>query len=176
MDKLIFFLAIIILNASMAEEKKIYTQSDMDKIVNEKISEKLDKIKDKNIVSFSKSLLKKEEKLKDLEMKLERKEEELKINSKDLDEKINRFIKKQKKFIACIGNIEKGKQRRINHLVEVIAGMKPARAGSVLSVQDSDIAVKILSELPAVKMSKIFNSMDKEISARLQKQYMNMRK
>ena len=61
-------------------------------------------------------------------------------------------------------------------MVEIISGMKPVMAGNVLSVQDSDIAVKILSELPAMKISKIFNSMDKEISARLQKQYMNMKK
>ena len=176
MDKFIIGLAIIMLNSSVAAEKITYTQDEIDKIVNKKVLEKLKRTNGKNIVEFSKSLLKKEEDLKKIEIKLKRREEELQINSKELSDKINQFIKKQKKFIGCIDDVEKGKKKRISHLVEIVGGMKPAMAGNVLSVQDSGIAVKILSELPAIKMSKIFNSMDKEISARLQKQYMNMKR
>ena len=161
---------------SMVSAKKSYTEAEIKKLVNEKVLEKMRLVSENNIINFSKNLLKKEEKLKKFEMRLKRKEEELKIYSKDLDEKISRFVEKQKKIIGCMDNMEKSKKKRIHHLVEIISGMKPSRAGSVLSVQDSDIAVKILSELPAVKMSKIFNSMNQEISARLQKQYMNMQK
>ena len=175
MGKFIIGLAIAISDLSMAAEKT-YTESEVNKIVNTKILEKLNLVGKKNIVAFSKSLLRKEEELKNFETKLKRKKEELQIYSKELDGKIDQFVEKQKKFIGCIDNVEKGKRKRINHLVEIIAGMKPVMAGSILSVQDSDIAVKILSELPAVKISKIFNSMDREISARLQKQYMNMKK
>ena len=176
MDKLIAGLAIIILNSSMADEKKSCGNDEINKMVNAKVLEKLELLSESNVVKFSKNLLIKEEELKEKEEKLKIREEELKIYSEELDSKINRFVEKQKKFIVCIDNVEKGKKKRVNHLVEIIAGMKPSMAGNVLSVQDSDIAVKILSELPAMKMSKIFNSMDKEISARLQKQYMNMKK
>ena len=161
---------------SVVAGKKTFTENEINKIVNAKVLEKMKLVNDSKLVHFAKNILKKEEDLNNLEMKLKRKEEELQINLKELDNKINRFIDKQKRFIVCIDNVEKGKKKRINHLVEIIAGMKPVMAGNVLSVQDSDIAVKILSKLPAVKMSKIFNSMDKEISARLQKQYMNMQK
>ena len=176
MGKLIAALIAMILSSSIVAEKKLYTEDEVNKIINSKVLEKLKMVSEKNVVRFSKSLLRKEEKLKSLEIKIKKEREELKIHSTELGDKIARFIEKQKKFIGCMNSVEKGKKKRIGHLVEIIAGMKPAMAASVLSVQDPDITVKILSELPAAKMSKIFNSMDKEISARLQKQYMNMKK
>jgi flagellar motility protein MotE (MotC chaperone) len=54
--------------------------------------------------------------------------------------------------------------------------MKPQKAAELLSVQDSDISVKILELIKPERASKIFNLMDKEVSARLQKQYLNMAK
>ena len=176
MIKLIVVLIISISGFLMASEKRTLTESEITKMINEEVLKKMERINEKNIIGFSRNLLHKEEELNDFETRLKRKEEKLKINQKELSEKIGQFIDKQKKFIGCIDNVEKNKRKRVGHLVEIIAGMKPKMAGNVLSVQDSDIAVEILSELPAVKMSKIFNSMDKEISARLQKQYMNMKK
>ena len=54
--------------------------------------------------------------------------------------------------------------------------MKPQVAAEMLSVQESKLSVEIISKLDPVKVSKIFNLMDKEISARLQKEYLNMQK
>jgi flagellar motility protein MotE (MotC chaperone) len=54
--------------------------------------------------------------------------------------------------------------------------MKPDKAAEVLSVQESDIAVRILQAIDSKKASKIFNFMDKEISAKLQRQYLLMKK
>ena len=53
---------------------------------------------------------------------------------------------------------------------------KQAPSLQVLSTQDADISVKILEKIDPTKASKIFNLMDKEVSARLQKQYLNMQK
>jgi flagellar motility protein MotE (MotC chaperone) len=61
-------------------------------------------------------------------------------------------------------------------MVEVISGMKPQSAADVLAVQDPDLSVRILGQLEAQKASKIFNLMDKEVSARLQKQFLQMKK
>jgi len=58
----------------------------------------------------------------------------------------------------------------------MISNMKPDKAASVLSVQDSEIAVQILQMIDPKKASKIFNFMDKEVSAKLQKQYLQMKK
>ena len=58
----------------------------------------------------------------------------------------------------------------------MIANMKPVKAADVLSVQDSLISVKILEQIDPKRASRIFNLMDKEVSARLQKQYLNMQK
>ena len=61
-------------------------------------------------------------------------------------------------------------------MVEVISNMRPQAAAQLLSVQENDIALKILGALDSVKVSKIFNLMTKEISSRLQKQYINMKR
>ena len=58
----------------------------------------------------------------------------------------------------------------------MLSGMKPDAAAQVLSVQDPLIAVKMISKLDSAKVSKIFNKMDKEVSARLQKQFLTMQK
>ena len=172
MNKFIVIFSISLLGTAMAVEKDI----EFEKAVNARVLEKSKMLDQKNIVNFLKNLLKKEEELKALEIRLKRKEEALNLQSKELGDKIGRFVASQKKFIGCIDGLEKGKKQKTAHLVEIIGGMKPSMAGKVLSVQDLDIAVAILSELPAQKMSKIFNSMDQEISARLQKQYMDMKK
>ena len=54
--------------------------------------------------------------------------------------------------------------------------MRAAKAAEILSVQESDLTVQILGKLPPEKVSKIFNLMEKEVSARLQKQFMSMKK
>ena len=61
-------------------------------------------------------------------------------------------------------------------MVEVISGMKPQNAADVLAIQDPELSVRILSLLESQKTSKIFNLMDKEVSARLQKQFLQMKK
>ena len=61
-------------------------------------------------------------------------------------------------------------------MVDVVSGMKPQTAADLLSQQDPSLAVKIMGELDAVKVAKIFNLMKKEISAKLQKQYMTLKK
>ena len=96
---------------------------------------------------------------------------------KDFRSKIKLFRDEQDKVIGCVRDNEKdASKKRIDHIVKVISGMKPANAAEVLTVQDSGISVQIISKLNPEKVSKIFNLMDKEISARLQKSYINMKK
>ena len=61
-------------------------------------------------------------------------------------------------------------------MVSVVSGMKPQTAANLLSQQDPSISVKILGMLDAVQVAKIFNLMEKEVSAKLQKQYMTLKK
>ena len=64
---------------------------------------------------------------------------------------------------------QRKRESRVDHLVQVVSGMKPQTAADMLSVQESSLTVEIISMLDPTKISKIFNLMDKEISARLQK-------
>jgi flagellar motility protein MotE (MotC chaperone) len=54
--------------------------------------------------------------------------------------------------------------------------MKADKAAQVLAIQDPEITMKILGKLESKTVSRIFNLMDKEISARIQKQFMTMKR
>ena len=180
--RLINFLVPVIISISpfisMAAKKeaKVYTKEDMEKELAKRVTDKVTVFKGKGIAGFARELIKKEQRLEKISLGLKHKEEQIKLSEAELDNRIDEFNKKQTKLIACIEDIDKKHSTRVGHMVEVVANMKPANAANVLSVQDSAISVQILGRLPAAKVSKIFNFMDKEISARLQKQYMNMKR
>ncbi|MBD66425.1 MAG: hypothetical protein CME62_14535 [Halobacteriovoraceae bacterium] len=176
MKLLIIVLTFILNPVFSADDKKVYTEKEMQTKVREEVSKKIDQIKKKSITQLTKELLAKEEELLKRQEELERRAEQLKINEDSLIKKIAEFEKQKEKVIGCIDDNRKNEMLRIKQLVSVIAGMKPAKAAELLSVQDSNISVKILEKIDPGKASKIFNLMDKEVSARLQKQYLNMQK
>ncbi len=173
---LLLFLIVNIAYAKEDRSSKIYTKKQFEDELNKRIKESLSKLKNGKIIDFSQLLLNRERELKIREFQVKKSEEQLKINEKELKKKVEQFNKKQKDMIACIDNFNSKKSQRIAHIVKTISGMRPENAAAVLSVQDTDISIKILGQLEPDKVSKIFNFMDKEISARLQKQYVNMSK
>lgn len=176
MRKIIFSLFLFISSSNLLAEGKTYTQDEFDKAVKEKVEEQLKKVHKDNLVTFSTELLKREEELKLKEMELKKREEQVGMNNTDLTNKIKEFQEKQNKLIGCMDEIDNQKKRRIDHMVDAVSGMRPQNAADVLSVQEAEIAVQILGQLPSDKVSKIFNLMEKEVSARLQKQYLSMKK
>ncbi|GAB4411396.1 MAG: hypothetical protein OHK0056_15300 [Bacteriovoracaceae bacterium] len=176
MRKIIFSLFLFISSSNLLAEGKTYTQEEFDKAVKEKVEEQLKKVHKDNLVTFSTELLKREEELKLKEMELKKREEQVGLNNADLTNKIKEFQEKQNKLIGCMDEIDNQKKRRIDHMVDAVSGMRPQNAADVLSVQEAEIAVQILGQLPSDKVSKIFNLMEKEVSARLQKQYLSMKK
>lgn len=157
-------------------KEKTYTEKELQDAVFKALEEKIERFRPRSAVDFSKELLQREKNLTLKELNLKKREEQLALSERDLSSKIVEFQKSQNKFLSCIDKNDQEKKKRINHMVDVMSGMRPQNAADVLSVQDSEIAVRILEELPPEKVSKIFNSMKKEISARLQKQFMNMKK
>ncbi len=153
-----------------------FNYDEFQEAVNERVEKQLKRLGRGKIINFSKELMKKEELLKLREIELEKLAEQLKMNSSDFKNKIKNFRGNQVKFLACLDDSDKQKEKRVSHMVDVVSGMKPQSAAEVLSVQDSEISIRILGMLPPEKVSKIFNLMKKEISARLQKQYMTMKK
>lgn len=166
-------LGLIALSASAA---KTYTEEEFVKKVNEEVKKKVDTIKNKSVSELTKELLDKEEKLKLRELELQKTADGLKVSEADLGKRYAVLNEKQKAFIGCVEKNEDESKARIGQLVEMVSNMKPEKAAAVLSVQESDIAVQILQMIDAKKASKIFNFMDKEISAKLQKQYLLMKK
>ena len=166
-------------DSSKKEEKKeklIYTQKDFDKKVEQQVYLKLAKVTGASLEEFAKSLLKKEKELEKQALGLKQKEEELVLVEKSFATKMKNFREGQDRIIGCVDKNKKNANKRIDHIVQVMSGMKPANAAQVLAVQDSNISVQIISKLKPEKVSKIFNLMDKEISARLQKEYINMKR
>jgi len=128
------------------------------------------------MVNMSQELVKREEQIKQRELALQQKQDELDNNIKNFEARLKEFEEQQSKILGCLAEQDAQKNKRLDQLVTSIAAMRPQNAAAVLSVQDADIAVQILDRLDAAQAAKIFNLMDKEISAGLQKQYLNMKK
>ncbi len=159
------------------KSKGIYkSEEEFDKYVMIEVEKYLKKIGQGRMVSFAKELMALKSSMKIKELEIDKKYEELQITKKHLEKKIKKFRRKQSELIGCLSSIDDKKEKRIKHMVEIISGLKPNVAAKMLSVQDIEITVRLLEFLPAKKVSKIFNLMDQEISARLQKQYLTMKR
>jgi flagellar motility protein MotE (MotC chaperone) len=162
--------------AEAAPSKREYTEEEFRAAVFEEASKMMKKAGSANLVDFSKELLEKEEDIKVKEFAIKKQEEELNMNMADFKKKLVEFQDSQKKFLGCVDEKDARSLKRVTQMVDVISGMKPQNAADILSIQDPDLSVQILSELDSAKLSKIFNLMDKEVSARLQKQFLQMKK
>jgi flagellar motility protein MotE (MotC chaperone) len=137
---------------------------------------KIDKLKKSSVADLTKELVLKEKKMDEESAEIRRRQEQLKMSEESLAVRILEFEKEQKKVLNCMADAKAQSGQRINQIVSIIAGMKPAKAAQMLAIQDSEISVNILGKIDPERASKIFNLMDKEVSARLQKQYLDMRK
>jgi flagellar motility protein MotE (MotC chaperone) len=155
---------------------KTYSEEEFVKKLNEEVKKKVESIKNKSVSELTKELLDKEEKLKLKELELQKQQDTLNASEKEITKKYADFSEKQKSFIGCVDKNEDESKRRIGQLVEMISNMKPQKAAEVLSVQDDDVAVNIIQIIDPKKASKIFNFMEKDVSAKLQKKYLLMRK
>lgn len=156
--------------------KRTYTEEEFKKAVMDEAEKLMKKTGSGHLVDFSRELLQKEESLKVKELNVQKENEQLKLNMNDFQKKVVEFQESQKKFLGCVDDQDAKAEKRITQMVEVIAGMKPQSAADVLSVQDPDLSVRLLGQIEAQKASKIFNLMDKEVSARIQKQFLQMKK
>lgn len=169
---LVLSLAVVGFAKDKKNEKPV--EETFDARVKKEVERQVDLIKKKSVSQLAKELLSKERELNDKKQDLATREEQLKKGEESLLMKINELEKTKNKLIGCIDNNKRQESVRIKQLVSVISGMKPQKAAELLSVQESNISVKLLQQIDPGKASKIFNLMDKEVSARLQKQYLNM--
>lgn len=171
-----FLILIAISFSAIANDPKLYTEKDFIHKVNEEVKKKVDTIKNKSVSELTKELLDKEEKLKLREIELQKEQDSINVSESELGQKYSAFEARQRSFLGCVKNNEEESKGRVGQLVETISNMKPQKAAEILSVQDSEIAVRILQMINPKTASKIFNFMDKEVSAKLQKQYLEMKK
>lgn len=171
------YLIISIFLASSAYGSDLkYSEADFIKKVSDEVQAKVTSIKNQSVTDLTKELIAKEANLKLRELELQKKEDQIKVGESELEKKIKNFNEEQNSVLGCIKKNDDELKGRVNQQVEVVSNMQPAKAAQLLSVQDIDIAVRILQLIDPKKASKIFNLMDKEVSARLQKQYMNMKR
>jgi flagellar motility protein MotE (MotC chaperone) len=172
------FLALALTGQAWAESKasKTYTEVEFTKAVAEQVRKKVDEVKNKSVSDLTKELITKEESIRLRELELEKREDQIKVNSAEIEKKVIAFNAQQTSVLGCVERNDEELKTRISQQVEVVSNMKPEKAAQLLSVQDANIAVQILQLLDPKKASKIFNLMEKEVSARLQKQYMDMKR
>lgn len=157
-------------------ERRNYSEEEFKKAVLVEVEKTMKRVGSGNLIEFSKELMDKEEQLKVKELEIQKGQDQLKLNQADFQKKVVEFQESQKKFLGCVDAQNEKAEKRVGQMVEVISGMKPQNAADVLAVQDPDLSVRILAQLDTLKASKIFNLMDKEVSARLQKQFLLMKK
>lgn len=174
MKVLIF--SLLLASSVWASDEKVYTKKDFIKKVSEEVSLQVDKIKKSSVTDLTKELVKKNEELALKELELKKREDALLAAEKELANKYIEVDKKQKQIIGCLDRNAEEEKQRVSQVVDMISNMRPQKAAEILSVQDSIIAVQILQKIDPKKASKIFNFMDKDISAKLQKQYLQMKK
>jgi flagellar motility protein MotE (MotC chaperone) len=170
------FLIAFLATATSPSAKKTYTEEEFKKAVFEEVKQKVESIKNKSVSDLTKELLDKEEKLRLREIDLIKQQDAIRVSEADIAKRYAELSEKQKNFIGCVEKNNDESKARIGQLVDMVSNMKPDKAASVLAVQDSDISVQILQMIDPKKASKIFNFMDKETSAKLQKQYLLMKK
>ncbi len=173
---LIFGVVNCLAQTDTGKTTKVYTEEEFVKKVTEEVKKKVDSIKNKSVSDLTKEILDKEEQLQLKEMQLQKQMDSLKVTEDDLAKKYADLSTRQANFIGCVEKNEEESKGRIGQLVDMISNMKPQKAAEVLSVQEADVAVRILQSIESKKASKIFNFMDKEISAKLQRQYLLMKK
>jgi len=177
MKWLLSFVILTSFSAAFAADPTLkYSEEQFIKKVAAEVKLQIEKIKNKSVTDLTKELVEKDEKIRLQELELQKKEDQLKVSESDLGKKYAAFEARQKAFIGCVQTNQDEAKGRVGQLVEMVSNMKPQKAAEVLSVQEADIAVKILQTIDAKKASKIFNFMDKEVSARLQKQYLDMKR
>lgn len=172
----VLLLTLFIAAGSWAQDEKIYTEKDFIKKVADEVNAQVDKIKKSSVTDLTKELVKKNEDISLRELELKKREDALLAAEKELASKYIDIDKKQKKIIGCIDRNDEEEKLRVTQVVDMISNMRPQKAAEILSVQDSIIAVQILQKIDPKKASKIFNFMDKDVSAKLQKQYLQMKK
>ncbi len=166
----------LVLGGAAVAAPKTYTEEEFNKKVAEEVKKRVESVKNKSVTELTKELLDKEESLRLKELDYLKRQDQLKVNSTELEKRIKDFEARQQEVLGCADKNEEDMKNRITQQVEVVSNMQPAKAAQLLSVQEAEIAVRILQLLDPKKASKIFNLMDKEVSARLQKQYMNMKR
>ena len=175
--KLVLIVALLSSTAwAQNKASKTYTEAEFTKAVAEQVRKKVDEVKNKSVSDLTKELFTKEESIRLRELELEKREDQIKVNSSEIEKKIKAFNAQQTSVLGCVERNDEELKARITQQVDVVSNMKPEKAAQLLSVQDANIAVQILQLLDPKKASKIFNLMEKEVSARLQKQYMDMKR
>jgi flagellar motility protein MotE (MotC chaperone) len=175
--KLVLIVALLSTSAwAQSKASKTYTEAEFTKAVAEQVRKKVDEVKNKSVSDLTKELITKEESIRLRELEMEKREDQIKVNSAEIEKKIKVFNAQQTSVLGCVERNDEELKARITQQVDVVSNMKPEKAAQLLSVQDANIAVQILQLLDPKKASKIFNLMEKEVSARLQKQYMDMKR
>jgi flagellar motility protein MotE (MotC chaperone) len=162
------------------KDSKMYTESEFKMELKKQLEIELDKkiqyLKNTSLTQLTQELIEKERALEKRENDLNLRIEQFQLSEKGLVAKIDDIQKEKEKILGCIEDNKKDEVKRITQLVSMISGMKPDKAAGLLTVQEPSVTVRILERLESTQASKIFNSMDKEVSARLQKQFLDMRK
>lgn len=101
------------------------------------------------------------------EAELAKLEEELQRRKEELDEKIKKLEAMRAEISKALESRVAEDQAKVNKLVEVYSGMKPAQAARVIETLNEDLAVEILDKMKKKSAAEILDMMDAKKARRL---------
>ena len=145
MKRIIFLICLCFVGLSMTKinaqedstskadpKKRIYTDKEFLDAVEKDVTNKLSRFHPKNIVNLSKEFMRKERALELRELEIQKREESLRASEADLAKQIKELKGRSDKLLGCLDENDRNQRKRVNHMVDVVSGMRPQNAADVL--------------------------------------------
>jgi flagellar motility protein MotE (MotC chaperone) len=119
---------------------------------------------------------KKQKELEKRENLIKKEEERIKILKKELDEKIERYIKILNQLEDTLKELKRTEEERLEHVVKVYEAMPPEEAALKLSALDEKTAVAIILKMKSKKAGSILALIESQKAATITKQLLDFKK
>ena len=107
-------------------------------------------------------IAKRHKEIKDREEILKKEEERLNALKKDVDDRIQKYMKLLDQFENMLGKVEQTDRARIDYLVKIYETMPPGEAAALLSALNESMTAKIILQMKPKKAGAVMVYMDRK--------------
>lgn len=122
-----------------------------------------------------KELENRERAIAEKEKELTERENAIQVQERILQNKLKRIEEVSKKMAGRLDRFKEESEGKVGKMVTMLENMKPDAAAAYIENVDPFLAVEVMARINVQKAAKIWNKMDKKISARLSELYTGFR-